>query len=157
MQWKGYTILQAMQNFFEIFIICAPNSIRGRSDVQPIPMKMIYIYIWVYNHVQETWFNTESQKICYDAFQIKGLIPIHRNYNVLMFFCCCFFCFILSKYFFQSWNVRLCVRLCGAKIIFGGKLRNPYFCHIFGMERHFFFFKGMYQPGLGFLFGLTEN
>jgi hypothetical protein len=26
-----------------------------------------------------------------------------------------------------------------AKIIFGGKLRNPYFCHIFGMERPFLF------------------
>ena len=26
-----------------------------------------------------------------------------------------------------------------AKIIFGGKLRNPYFCHIFGMERPMFF------------------
>jgi hypothetical protein len=24
-----------------------------------------------------------------------------------------------------------------AKIIFGGKLRSPYFCHIFGMERPF--------------------
>ena len=31
------------------------------------------------------------------------------------------------------------------------KLRNPYFCHIFGMERQFFFWKkGMHQPGLGF-------
>ena len=29
-----------------------------------------------------------------------------------------------------------------AKIIVGGKLRNPYFCHIFGMERQFFFEKG---------------
>ena len=36
-----------------------------------------------------------------------------------------------------------------AKIIFGGKLRNPYFCHVFGKERAFIF-KGMYQPGLGF-------
>ena len=26
-----------------------------------------------------------------------------------------------------------------AKIIFAGKLRNPYFCHIFGMEMQFFF------------------
>ena len=31
---------------------------------------------------------------------------------------------------------------CGAKIIFGGKLRNPYFCHIFGMESPFFLEKG---------------
>ena len=32
-----------------------------------------------------------------------------------------------------------------AKIIFGGKLRNPYFCHIFGMENQIFFLKkGMY-------------
>ena len=38
-----------------------------------------------------------------------------------------------------------------AQIIFGGKLRNPYFCHIFGMERPFILLKkGMYQPGLGF-------
>ena len=27
---------------------------------------------------------------------------------------------------------------CRPKIIFGGNLRNPYFCHIFGMECHFF-------------------
>ena len=26
---------------------------------------------------------------------------------------------------------------CRAKIIFAGKLRYPYFCHIFGMERQF--------------------
>ena len=45
-----------------------------------------------------------------------------------------------------------------AKIIFAGKLRNPYFCHIFGMERQFFLLKkGMYQPGPGFEFGLTEK
>ena len=44
----------------------------------------------------------------------------------------------------MSWQQR-------AKIIFGGKLRNPYFCHIFGMERPFFWLKkGMYQPGLVF-------
>ena len=28
-----------------------------------------------------------------------------------------------------------------AKIILGGKLRNPYFCHIFGMERPIFVLK----------------
>ena len=28
-----------------------------------------------------------------------------------------------------------------AKIIFAGKLRNPYFCHIFGKERNFFCWK----------------
>jgi hypothetical protein len=45
-----------------------------------------------------------------------------------------------------------------AKIIFAGKLRNPYFCHIFGMERQFFLLKkGIYQPGPGFEFGLTEK
>ena len=38
-----------------------------------------------------------------------------------------------------------------AKIIFAGKLRNPYFWHTFGMERPFFCLKkGMYQPGIGF-------
>ena len=38
-----------------------------------------------------------------------------------------------------------------AKIIFGGKLRNPKFCPIFGMERLFFLLKkGNYRPGLGF-------
>ena len=31
-----------------------------------------------------------------------------------------------------------------AKIIFAGKLRNPYFCHIFGMERQFFFVEKGY-------------
>ena len=46
----------------------------------------------------------------------------------------------------------------GQKNIFGRKLRNPYFCHIFGMERPFVFVKkGMYHPGLVFYFGLTEK
>ena len=45
-----------------------------------------------------------------------------------------------------------------AKIIFGGKLRNPYVGHVFGMERPFFCVKkGMYQRCLGFKFGLTEK
>ena len=45
-----------------------------------------------------------------------------------------------------------------AKIIFAGKLRNPYFCDIFGMEgEKNLLKKGMYQPGPGFLFGLTEK
>ena len=51
---------------------------------------------------------------------------------------------LLSNYKVSSDN-------CRAKIIFARKLRNPYFCRIFGMARPFFCVKmGMYQPGLRF-------
>ena len=45
-----------------------------------------------------------------------------------------------------------------AKIIFGGKLRNPSFCHIVGMERPIFVLKtGRYWLDLGFKIGLNEK
>ena len=45
-----------------------------------------------------------------------------------------------------------------AKIIFGGKFGNPFFCHINGMERPIFFWKkGRYWLHLGFEIGLNEK
>ena len=45
-----------------------------------------------------------------------------------------------------------------AKIVFAGKLRNPSFCHIVGMERPFFLLKtGRYWLDLGFKIGLNEK
>ena len=41
---------------------------------------------------------------------------------------------------------------------FGGKLRNPYFGHIFGIRRQIFLRKkGMYWLGPGFKIGLNEK
>ena len=59
-----------------------------------------------------------------------------------------------NRLYRQDMNLRLSkpsTTVHRAKIIFGGKLRNPNFCHIFGMERLFFLFKkGMCWPGLVF-------
>ena len=45
----------------------------------------------------------------------------------------------------------------GQKLFFGGKLRNPSFCHIVGMKRPTIFFKGRYKLDLGFKIGLNEK
>ena len=45
-----------------------------------------------------------------------------------------------------------------AKIIFAGKLRNPSFCHIVGMERPNFFLKtGRDWLDIGFKIGLNKK
>ena len=45
-----------------------------------------------------------------------------------------------------------------AKIIFGGKLRNPSFCHIVAMKRpNIFFEKARYYLDLEFKIGLNEK
>ena len=49
----------------------------------------------------------------------------------------------------------------GAQIILGGKLRNPYFCHIFGMKNYLLVLlkNGIYNLGKGFKpkFSLNEK
>ena len=57
-----------------------------------------------------------------------------------------------------KWSGKRTVLYTWAKIIFAGKLRNPSFCHIVGVERPNYILKtDRYWLDLGFKIGLNEK